>query len=203
MVKQMKNRETGEWHWLCMNLGSWRIFLRSEERNVTHAHLYVTEHLLYQQCTGLGQERLVGHIWVQNRGLGPGAKVMNEKNGGQKAELLWPTCSLSKNRMWPTMHHSAMTKTLIMPTRTGFSLDYPLNHALARFGKVSGIKQYGQLWDNSQACIWVFLIHLYRHSCKVLAWNGKMMLLGFSEEKWDIGQWKLAKVCIVRLCNKI
>ena len=49
-------------------------------------------------------------------------------------------------------------------------------HALTSFGQVPGIKQYGQLWDSSQACIWSFLIHIYRHNHKsqILAWNGKM-----------------------------
>ena len=63
------------------------------------------------------------HLHVKQRELGPRAKVMNEKNRGQKAELITSlTTMLTIQEQSVTNYkHSAMRKALIMPARTDFS----------------------------------------------------------------------------------
>lgn len=141
---------------------SWELkwdFLRSEVRNVTDSHFHFN-----WQNAGLGQERLVGYISVWNRGLGPGAKVISEK--GQKAELtyqlLWLPCLLSKYKVWPTMQHSTIRKTLIMPTRTGFlpgTTPWTMpRHCSGRCQELSSMDNCGTVLKHALGPFWFMLI---------------------------------------------
>lgn len=77
-------------------------------------------------------------------------------------QLLWLPCLLSKYKVWPTMQHSTIRKTLIMPTRTGFlpgTTPWTMPwHCSGRCQELSSMDNCGTVLKHALGPFWFMLI---------------------------------------------